>query len=82
MSMLNHLTAFADRTFRVQPNSASRYAVSLIDRRNGKPHAIAGVPLVIMCADPQAAAHELLRNRDPELWDTFVERLDQKGALQ
>ena len=28
------------------------------------------------------AAQELMRNRDPQIWDTFIERLDAKGLVQ
>ncbi|SMO60882.1 hypothetical protein [Paracoccus laeviglucosivorans] len=82
MSMLNHLSAFADRAIRAAVPAQARYAVSLIDRRTGKPHMISGIPLVLMTCEPITAAQDLMRNRDPRLWNTFIERTDAKGASQ
>ncbi len=82
MTMLNHLSAFADRALRAAIPAPARYAVSLIDRRTGKPHRISDIPLRLMTCDPFEAAHELMRNRDPSIWDTFIERLDAKGLAQ
>ena len=44
MTMLNHLSAFADRALRAAIPAPARYAVSLIDRRTGKPHRISDIP--------------------------------------
>lgn len=82
MSMLNNLSAFADRAIRAATPFSPRYSVALIDRRTGRPHTISGVPLVLMTAEPITASHELMRNRDPGLWDIFIERMDRKGAIQ
>ena len=82
MTMLNHLTAFADRALRVAVPVKPRYAVSLIDRRTGRAHRISEIPLRLITCEPFDAAQELMRNRDPERWDTFVQRLDSKGLPQ
>ncbi len=82
MSMLNHLSSFADRAIRAAAPASPRYAVSLIDRRTGRPHMISGIPLVLMTGTPAEAAHELMRDRDAALWDAFIERMDRKGTLQ
>ncbi|WP_233145019.1 hypothetical protein [Paracoccus yeei] len=54
----------------------------MIDRRTGRPHTISGIPLVVMTAEPVTASHELMRNRDPGVWDIFIERMDRNGAIQ
>lgn len=59
-----------------------RYAVSLIDRRTGRPHRISDIPLRLITCAPFETAQELMRDRDPARWDTVIHRLDQKGALQ
>lgn len=82
MTMLNHLSAFADRAIRIAIPVRARYAVSLIDRRTGKPHRISDIPLRLMTCEPFDTAQELMRNRDPAIWDTFIERLDGKGLAQ
>lgn len=82
MSMLNHLSAFADRAIRAAVPVSPRYAVSLVDRRSGKPHVISGIPLVLMTCEPITASNDLMRNRDPGLWDTFIQRIDSKGVSQ
>ncbi|MDQ7776967.1 hypothetical protein [Paracoccus aminovorans] len=74
MPMLNHLSASAA--------ALPRYAVSLIDRRTGRPHRISDIPLRLITCEPFEAARDLMRDRDPSLWDTAIHRLDQKGALQ
>lgn len=68
-----------------QPASATalpRYAVSLIDRRTGRPHRISDIPLRLITCEPFEAAQDLMRDRDPARWDTAIHRLDQKGVLQ
>ncbi|MTH78713.1 hypothetical protein [Paracoccus aestuariivivens] len=82
MSMLNHLSAFAENAFRAAVPGQSRYAVSLIDRCSGKPHMISGVPLVVLTTTPHETSVDLMRNRDPRRWDTFIERMNSKGAYQ
>lgn len=82
MSMLNHLSAFADRAIRATVPHSPRYAVSLIDRNSGRPHMISGVPLVLLTTTPRETSVDLMRNRDPQRWDTFIERMDSKGAFQ
>lgn len=74
MPMLNHLSASAA--------ALPRYAVSLIDRRTGRPHRISDIPLRLITCEPFEAARDLMRARDPVLWGTAIHRLDQKGALQ
>ncbi|MDS9467512.1 hypothetical protein RGQ15_07980 [Paracoccus sp. MBLB3053] len=81
MIMLNHLSAFAERTFTASTPRRTRYAVSLIDRCTGKPHHIAGIPLILMTPDPFETSRDLMRNRDPERWDTSVKRIDRQGGL-
>lgn len=82
MTMLNHLSAFADRALRIATPAPARYAVSLIDRRTGKPHRISDIPLRLMTCEPFATAQELMRNRDPAIWDTSIERLSARRAVQ
>jgi len=79
MTMLNHLSAFADRAIR---SAVPSYSVSLIDRCSGKPHRISGIPLVLITREPVETSRELMRNRDPMRWDTFIERMDEKGSRQ
>ncbi|MTH64692.1 hypothetical protein [Paracoccus shanxieyensis] len=82
MSMMNHLSAFADRAVRAAVPALPKYAVALVDRRTGKPHMISGIPLVLMTCEPVTASQDLMRNRDPRLWDTFIERMDGKERRQ
>jgi hypothetical protein len=58
-----------------------RYAVSLIDRRAGRPQRISDIPLRLITCEPFEAARDLMRKRDRALWDTVIHRLDQKGTL-
>lgn len=44
------------------------FAVSLIDARTGRAHRIGGTPLTLFTRAPEAAAQEMLRNRDPRHW--------------
>ncbi|MDT1061718.1 hypothetical protein RM190_07595 [Paracoccus sp. CPCC 101403] len=82
MTMLNHLSAFADRAIRATVPASPSYAVSLIDRCSGRPHMISGIPLVLISREPVETSRELMRNRDPSRWDTFIERMDEKGNRQ
>lgn len=50
-------------------------AVRLIDRRTGRPHRINGAPLVVYTRQPHLAVAELLRGRDPALWEARIEPL-------
>ncbi|WP_233253258.1 hypothetical protein [Paracoccus binzhouensis] len=81
MTSLHHLSAFADRAMRAAMPTP-RYAVSLIDRRTGRPHRISDIPLRLITCEPFETARDLMRDRDPALWDTAIHRLDRKGALQ
>ena len=49
--------------------------VRLVDRRTGKAHRINGAPLTLFTCDPDEAVAELLRNRDPRIWEARVERI-------
>jgi hypothetical protein len=82
MTMLTHLPTFADGTASARPQAAPGFAVTLFDRRKGRPHRIAGIPLTLMTADPDTASADLLRNRDPGLWGVIVEERDRKGRIQ
>ncbi|MCQ0968917.1 hypothetical protein MLD63_00505 (plasmid) [Paracoccus sp. TK19116] len=73
MTMLNHLGEFAQSARAAWMPVTPCYAVRLIDRATGMAHCIADIPLVIYSRDPQQAAAELLRNRDPERWMTHIE---------
>lgn len=55
-------------------------AVSLIDRRTGRPHRINGRPLVLFTRKPEEAAAELLEGRDAAVWDVQIEAIGQEGA--
>ena len=54
-------------------------AVSLIDRRTGRPHRINGRPLVLFTQRPEEAAAELLEGRDTAVWEVQVEAPGQEG---
>ena len=82
MTMLNHLPAFTGRARQAAMPVPPRYAVSLIDRRTGKPHRISDIPLRLITCDPFETARDLMRDRDPARWDTAIHRLDRKGAIQ
>ena len=49
-------------------------AVTLIDRRTGRPHRVNGAALVALSRDPHGAA-ELLAGRDARLWDARIQPL-------
>lgn len=52
--------------------STRTYAVSLIDRRTGRPHRVNGTALSVFTRHPDEAARELLRHRDHSLWDVRI----------
>ncbi|MGQ0565347.1 MAG: hypothetical protein ACT4OK_09785 [Gemmobacter sp.] len=51
-------------------------SVRLIDRRTGAVHRINGAPLVIFTRRPDEAAADLLKGRDPQVWDVRVEPMN------
>lgn len=51
------------------------WAVQLIDRRTGQVHRRNGSPVAIVSAEPQRAAAELLKGRDPALWQARIDPL-------
>lgn len=61
------------------PRRRGACAVSLIDRRTGRPHRINGRPLVLFTRQPEEAAAELLEGRDAAVWDVQVEAIGQGG---
>lgn len=77
MPALNHPLSFAGTGF-----ALPRYAVSLIDRRTGRPHRISDIPLRLITCEPFEAARDIMRDRDPSIWETAIHRLDIKGGLQ
>lgn len=77
MPALNHPLSFAGTDF-----ALPRYAVSLIDRRTGRPHRISDIPLRLITCEPFEAARDMMRDRDPSIWETAIHRLDIKGGLQ
>lgn len=50
-------------------------AITLIDRRTGRPHRVNGAALVALSRDPDSAAAELLAGRDPRIWSARVQPL-------
>lgn len=82
MTVLNHLSAFAEHALRAAMPAAPRYAVSPIDRRTARPHRISDIPLRPITGVPFETACELMRHRDPSRWDTAIHRLDRKGAIR
>lgn len=58
-----------------QDRLAGLCAVSPIDRRTGRPHRVNGAPLLVFTRSPDAAALDLMRGRDPVVWEARVERL-------
>lgn len=61
------------------PRRRSACAVSLIDRRTGRPHRINGRPLVLFTQRPEEAVAEMLEDRDAALWDVRIEAIAQEG---
>ena len=80
MTMLNHLTAFADAAVQAMRPLPPVFAVELINRDTGRHHCIAGNPVTDMTRDPAAAIADLLRNRDTLRWTARATLLD--GELQ
>lgn len=58
-----------------QPSVRPVCAVTLIDRRTGRPHRVNGAPLLALTREPEAAAAELLDGRDPLRWLARIEPL-------
>ena len=52
-------------------------AVSLIDRRTGTAHRIGGAALTLFTRSPQEAVEDLLRDRDPRVWEARIQALPQ-----
>lgn len=50
-------------------------AVTLIDRRTGRPHRVNGAAVVALSRDPDGAAAELMAGRDARLWDARIQPL-------
>lgn len=61
------------------PRRRPACAVSLIDRRTGRPHRINGRPLVLFTRQPEDAAAELLEGRDAAVWAVQVEAIGGEG---
>ncbi len=57
------------------------WAVSLVDRRTGRIHRRNGSPLSVLTSDPKGSAEELLKGRDPTLWQARIDPLPQ-GAVR
>ena len=64
-----------------QAGLAAVCAVSLIDRRTGRPHRVNGAPLVVFTRSPDIAASDLLQGRDRAIWETRIERLGGRAPL-
>ena len=64
-----------------QAGLAALCAVSLIDRRTGRPHRVNGAPLVVFTRSPDSAASDLLQGRDRAIWEARVERLSGGAPL-
>ncbi len=63
-----------------KPGMPRLCAVWLIDRRTGSAHRVNGTPLVIYTRDPDEASADLLRNRDPKVWEARIEPFGQGRA--
>jgi hypothetical protein len=48
--------------------AAPLFAVSLVDARTGRPHRVGGAVMTLFTRNPDEAAQDLLRNRDPRHW--------------
>ncbi|QYZ70069.1 hypothetical protein [Neotabrizicola shimadae] len=53
-------------------------AVSLIDRRTGRPHRVNGAPLLVFTRTPDSAATDLMRGRDPDIWETRIDLIGRE----
>lgn len=73
MTMLNRLASFAEATARAVGREPDRYAVHLVNRQTGRLHCVAGFPLTVFTRDPEQTCAELMRNRDPMIWDALIE---------
>ena len=60
------------RTRHIAAARPTLWAVTLIDRRTGRPHHVNGIALTALGRDPHATAAELMRNRDPRAWDARI----------
>ena len=56
----------------LNPGHRALCAVTLIDRRTGRPHRVNGAALVALSRAPRAAAAELLAGRNARLWDARI----------
>ncbi|MBA4489679.1 hypothetical protein [Paracoccus sp. S1E-3] len=74
MTMLNRLASFADATVRAVAQKPPRYAVHLVERKTGRLHCVAGIPLTVFTCTPDEVGAEMMRNRDPKDWDILVEQ--------
>lgn len=48
------------------------HAVTLIDHRTGRPHRVGGAVLILFTRNPDEAAQDLMRNRDPSHWSVVA----------
>lgn len=55
--------------------AAPTCAVRLIDRRTGAAHRVNGAPLVLFTRDVNAAAAQLMQNRDATHWEIRVDAI-------
>lgn len=51
-------------------------AVGLVDRRTGVVHRVNGMPLMIVTRYPHEAAAELLKGRDPSVWEARIDQIE------
>ncbi|MBL4928998.1 hypothetical protein JI744_12860 [Tabrizicola sp. KVB23] len=49
----------------------------MIDRRTGSLHRVNGRPLLMLTRKPLDAAAELMSGRDPAIWETRTEAIEQ-----
>lgn len=54
-------------------------SVRLIDRRTGRTHRVNGAPMVVQSREPHRTASEMLRGRDPAIWEARIEVLRPEG---
>lgn len=78
MTLSTSRNAFGDLLRRVL---APLYEVSLIDRLTGRPHAVAGIPLVIVTCDPRLTKMQLMHYRDAQRWDAAIRPVNRQGVL-
>ena len=65
-------------TLPIATRGASLCAVSLIDRRTGRPHRVNGAPLLVFTRTPDSAAIDLMRGRDPDIWETRIDPIGRE----